>query len=61
MAKIRGRPPKPPEDAKTKRVEFRATASEVAAYEEAAEEAGMDRSEWIRDRLNVAAKRFPKK
>lgn len=57
MSKKQGRPPKSPDVAKTKRVEFRATTSEVSAYNRAAVAAGMERSEWIRMHLNAAAKR----
>ena len=60
MAKSRGRPPKPGDIVKNRRVEFRVTASELDEINEAAEAAGMERSEWIRERLTAAARAAPK-
>jgi uncharacterized protein (DUF1778 family) len=39
------------------RLEIRVEADEKAAYEQAADAAGMERSDWIRATLNAAAKR----
>jgi predicted HicB family RNase H-like nuclease len=54
--KGRGRPPLPDERRKGKRIEIRADPGERDAYEAAADAAGIDLSEWIRTRLNRAAK-----
>jgi uncharacterized protein (DUF1778 family) len=40
------------------RLEIRVSADEKQTYEQAAQVAGMDRSEWIRLALNAAAKRL---
>jgi uncharacterized protein (DUF1778 family) len=55
-----GRPPKDGV-AKGERVELRADADEVAAWDRAAERADMSRSDWVRARLNAAAKRESRK
>jgi uncharacterized protein (DUF1778 family) len=52
-----GRPPLPKDRVKGGRIEFRVDRSEEDAYDAAAKAAKMDRSEWMRDRLNAAAKR----
>jgi uncharacterized protein (DUF1778 family) len=53
----RGRPPLPENRVKGGRIEIRVTEAEEDAYEAAARTAKLDRSEWMRDRLNAAAKR----
>lgn len=57
MKKKRGRPPKPAGQARAERIEIRSTATEKESYEKAASESGLELSEWIRNRLNSAAKR----
>jgi len=57
QAKRTGRPPLPPDRVKGGRIEIRVDRSEQDAYEAAAKAAGLDRSEWMRLRLNAAAKR----
>ena len=51
-----GRPPKSGNETLSDRVFLRVTASEKAAYDKAAESAGVDLSEWIRAALNKTAK-----
>lgn len=51
------RPKKPPGTAKHARLDIRATESEIAAYRQAAEAAGMVYADWIRQALNKAAKK----
>jgi hypothetical protein len=55
MAKV-GRPPRDPKSGATKIVPIRLTDAEKALYQRAASKAGMTLSEWIRDRLDKAAK-----
>jgi uncharacterized protein (DUF1778 family) len=52
-----GRPQLPKDRVKGGRIEIRVDRAEQDAYEAAAKGAGLDRSEWMRDRLNAAAKR----
>ena len=52
-----GRPPKSGDKPMTGRLEIRLEPGEKEAYDEAAERAGLDRSEWVRTILNAAAKR----
>jgi uncharacterized protein (DUF1778 family) len=52
-----GRPPKSGAESMTARLEIRISDGEKQTYEEAAQTAGMDRSDWIRLTLNAAAKR----
>jgi len=52
-----GRPPKSGDGAMTDRLEIRVSSDEKRSYEEAAQAAEMDRSDWIRSALNEAAKR----
>ena len=52
-----GRPPRSGNKAMAGRLEIRVSAAEKRTYEEAARAAGMERSDWIRDTLNAAAKR----
>jgi hypothetical protein len=47
--------------AKAERVELRADADEVLAWDQAAKKAGIGRSDWVRARLNAAAKRETRK
>jgi len=47
----------PKDRVKGGRIEIRVDLSEQDAYEAAAKAAGLDRSEWMRLRLNAAAKR----
>jgi hypothetical protein len=53
----RGRPRLDPEGPPAKYLTVRASDAEREAYKEAAERAGAPLSEWVRDRLNKAAKR----
>ncbi|HEY7329369.1 MAG TPA: DUF1778 domain-containing protein [Gemmataceae bacterium] len=53
-----GRPPKSGDRAMADRLEIRVSADEKQSYEQAAQAAGLDRSEWIRLALNEAAKRL---
>jgi len=55
-----GRPPKDGV-AKGERVELRADADEVAAWDQAAKRAKLSRSDWVRSRLKAAAKREARK
>jgi uncharacterized protein (DUF1778 family) len=55
-----GRPPKGPA-VKAERVELRADADEIAAWDQAADKADLQRSDWMRARLNAAAKREAKR
>jgi len=57
MNRPRGRPPIAADDRKTERLEVRADSAEKAQLEQAAELAGMKLSDWIRDRLQTAARR----
>lgn len=57
MPRKRGRPPKPPEERLTERLEVRAAADEKADFERSAAIAEMKLSDWIRDRLKACAKR----
>jgi hypothetical protein len=52
----RGRPPKPPEDRLTERLDVRADPADKSQFEQAAQLAGMKLSDWIRERLKEAAK-----
>ena len=55
-----GRPPKGDEPL-SERLELRITESERRAYEQAAQDAGLERSDWIRAILNKAAKHVLKR
>jgi len=57
MKKRMGRPPKSGNENLSERMMMRLTPSEMVAYNQAAEIAGLDRSEWIREILNRAAKK----
>jgi predicted HicB family RNase H-like nuclease len=57
MEKRMGRPPLAPGEAKDQVYQLRLTADERASYEAAAKRAGKTLSEWIREKLNRAAKR----
>jgi uncharacterized protein (DUF1778 family) len=50
-----GRPPKSGDKTMTDRLEVRLEPGEKAAYDKAADLAGMERSDWIRAVLNDAA------
>lgn len=52
-----GRPPKSGDVNLSERLELRITSDERAAYDAAADAAGVGRSEWIREILNLAAKK----
>jgi len=56
----RGRPPLN-DSGTAKYLTIRASEAEREAYREAAERAGMPLSEWVRERLNNAAKRQSKR
>ena len=55
-----GRPPKSGTETLGERLELRITASEKAAYDEAAQATGLERSDWIRLVLKKAAVRAVK-
>jgi uncharacterized protein (DUF1778 family) len=57
MKKRMGRPPKYDGENLSERLDIRVTANERAAYDQAAEATGLDRSEWMRAILNKAAKK----
>jgi predicted HicB family RNase H-like nuclease len=61
MTNPKGRPTKAPDKVLGQRLELRLTTAERKAYELAAKKAGLSVSEWIRDALNKAAVRIPKK
>jgi hypothetical protein len=52
-----GRPTRDPAGSARSLVLIRVTDNEKATYQRAAEEAGLKLSEWMRDRLDRAAKR----
>ena len=52
-----GRPPRDPKGGAAKIVPIRLTDTEKAAYQKAADKAGVSLSVWVRDRLDKAAKR----
>ena len=52
-----GRPPKSGDETLSVCINIRLTPSELAAYDQAAESTGLDRSEWIRAVLAKAAKK----
>ena len=56
----RGRPPKPPDEAKGDILHLRIAEEERINYQKSAERCGLPLSEWVRDRLNRAAKREAK-
>jgi uncharacterized protein (DUF1778 family) len=56
-----GRPPKSGEETLSERLELRVTSGEKAAYEKAADAAGMERSDWIRMVLKKAVKKTQQK
>ena len=57
MVKKRGRPPKEPDEAKSRYLQVRVNPDEKAEYEAAAALAGVPVSEWVRGRLQRAATR----
>lgn len=57
MSKKRGRPPKEPDEAKSRYLQVRVNPDEKAEYEAAAALAGVPVSEWVRERLQLAARR----
>ena len=57
MKKRMGRPPKNEGENLSERLDLRVTAGERAAYDAAADAAGLGRSEWIRAVLAKAAKK----
>jgi uncharacterized protein (DUF1778 family) len=56
-----GRPPKSGDTPMGDRLEIRLLPGEKAAYTQAAEAAGLKLSDWIRAKLNAAAKRTVKR
>lgn len=60
MAKKVGRPARDPKGVASKLLPVRLTEAEREGYRQAANHAGLSLSEWIRDRLNRAAKRETK-
>jgi predicted HicB family RNase H-like nuclease len=56
-----GRPPKSGDKPMAARLEIRVDPAEKAAYVSAAQAAGLDTSDWIRETLNAAAKMKPRK
>ena len=61
MAKKGGRPTRDPGGTASKLVPIRLTEAEHESYRQAAERAGVSTSEWMRERLNKAAKRESKR
>lgn len=57
MAKKVGRPARDPQSGAATVIPVRFTTAEKAEYQRAAEKTGLTLSEWVRDRLNRAAKR----
>lgn len=56
MTKPRGRPPKQKGSGKTRYLQVRVTDPEKAAFDTAADLAGLDMSAWVRERLRLAAR-----
>ncbi len=56
MQKKRGRPPKAKGSTKTRYLQVRVSDPEKAAFDTAAELAGLDMSAWVRERLRLAAR-----
>jgi hypothetical protein len=61
MKKRMGRPPKSGNENLSERIIIRLTPSELTGYAQAADAAGLDRSEWMREILNREVKRALKK
>lgn len=55
-----GRPPKSGDETLSERLELRITKGEKAAYDQAADAAEMERSDWIRQVLKRASARAAK-
>lgn len=58
----RGRPPgttKPASERASKKLDLRVTAAELASYHDAADDAGVPMSQWVRDTLNAAIPAMP--
>ena len=56
MAKTRAQAPKTDEASKPRYLQVRVTEPEKAAFDEAAEMAGIGVSAWVRERLRIAAR-----
>lgn len=56
MVKPRGRPPKKKDSVKTRYLQVRVTDPEKAAFDAAADLAGLDMSAWVRERLRAVAR-----
>jgi hypothetical protein len=56
MTKPRGRPPKSTKSAKTRYLQVRVSDPEKAAFDAAANLAGLDMSAWVRERLRAVAR-----
>ncbi len=61
MEKKPGRPPRDPAEGPSKIVPIRMTEAERDRYQHAAQQAGKSLSEWVRERLDRAAKRESKR
>lgn len=61
MANPRGRPTKPPEERKNAHVIVRVDEADRVEFDEAAKNADLRLSDWIRDRLKAAAIREKKR
>ena len=61
MQKIMGRPPKEPGQVKAAYVQLRLTAAERREYDQAAQQAGLSLSAWIRNCLSEATRRNAKR
>jgi uncharacterized protein (DUF1778 family) len=57
MTKPKGRSPKAKDSAKTRYLQVRVTDPEKAAFDTAAELAGLDVSAWVRERLRLMARK----
>lgn len=55
--RARGRPKKSPRDAKSLPVQIRVNEAEKAAFNDAAELAGLSLSSWIRERLRSSSRK----
>ncbi len=57
MTKPRGRPPKPAGTTKVRYLQVRVSDPEKAAFDAAADLAGLEMSAWVRERLRLAARK----
>lgn len=55
-AKPMGRPPKPVEDKRERYLQVRVSDDEKSTFDEAAKDSGLELSQWVRNRLLMAAR-----